>query len=177
MALDKQDRTGLTAAKNEDPEKKKYFKIEKSSTAPAGASWSTEAVQRRQQQERAGRAARQRAHILQNHIRRSPVQRDATSSALLARETEARRTGVDAAWNRADEGHLGAAVWASGVVAKGSVPYASTRTPEAANAARYGNIPCFYVSAEDDKTGLGVAYVCKSALCFSFVLLFCGLRS
>ncbi|KAH7320926.1 hypothetical protein B0I35DRAFT_450538 [Stachybotrys elegans] len=143
-----------------DPAKKKYFKIEKSSTAPAGAAWSADAVQRRQEQECAARAARVRAHIVQNHIRRSRIVRDVPTSGMLARETEARRTGIDTAagWSRADEGDLGAAVWAAGVVGKGSVPYASTSTSQPARGSRHGNIPCFYVSGDDDKTGLGVAY-------------------
>ena len=44
-------------------------------------------------------------------------------------------------------------VWARGVVDKGSISF----VPSFARAT-FANMPCFYVNAEDTKTGLGVAY-------------------
>ncbi|KAM0379877.1 hypothetical protein ACHAPK_000458 [Fusarium culmorum] len=135
-----------------DPEKKKYFKIEKTQTAPSSAAWSTDAVKRRKVEEKIQKSVQRRAHLVRNHIKRHFITKDTVASALLAREA-----GLPYAAERGrgklDDGDLGAASWAEGLVAKGNVPFAPSFARQ-----RYPNMPCFYVSGEDEKTGLGVVY-------------------
>ncbi|KAF4976564.1 hypothetical protein FZEAL_6783 [Fusarium zealandicum] len=135
-----------------DAEKKKYFKIEKSQTAPSAASWSTDAVKKRKVEDRAEEAAQRRAHLIRNHIKRHFVTKDTVTSGLLAREAGL-PSAAECGRGRIDDGELGAAAWSDGLVAKGSVPFA----PSFARA-RYANMPCFYVGGDDEKTGLGIAY-------------------
>ncbi|GKU05671.1 myocyte-specific enhancer factor 2d [Fusarium langsethiae] len=135
-----------------DPEKKKYFKIEKTQTAPSSVAWSSDAVKRRKVEEKIQKSVQRRAHLVRNHIKRHFIAKDAVASALLAREV-----GLPYAAERGrgklEDGDLGAAAWAGGLVAKGNVPFAPSFARQ-----RYPNISCFYVSNEDNKTGLGVAY-------------------
>ncbi|KAJ3531590.1 hypothetical protein NM208_g8809 [Fusarium decemcellulare] len=134
------------------PKRKKYFKIEKSQTAPSSAAWSSDVVKRRRIENKTQEAARDRAHLLRNHIKRHYVTRDVVVSGLLSREIGMPYAN-EPGRGRLEDGDLGAASWADGVVAKGSVPFA----PSFARA-RYANMPCFYVAGEDEKTGLGAAY-------------------
>lgn len=53
-------------------------------------------------------------------------------------------------------GELYSVAWAKGLVDKGHISF----VPSFARAT-FANMPCFYVSAEDTKTGLGVAYASK----------------
>ncbi|KAJ4261460.1 hypothetical protein NW762_006885 [Fusarium torreyae] len=135
-----------------DPEKKKYFKIEKTQTAPSSAAWSSDAVKRRKIDNKTQKAVRHRAHLIRNHIKRHFVAKDDVTSALLAREIGSPFV-AERGRGRIEDGDLGAAAWAAGLVAKGNVPFAPSFARK-----RYANMPCFYVSGEDEKTGLGVAY-------------------
>ncbi|KAF7554964.1 hypothetical protein G7046_g6664 [Stylonectria norvegica] len=135
-----------------DPEKKKYFKIEKAYTAPLAASWSSDAVKRRKVHDGATRAASQRAHLVRRHIRRSALWGDAVQAGALAREMGLPRT-AEFGRGAIDHAEVAADAWARGVVDKGSIPF----VPSFARA-RFANMPCFYVGGEDTKTGLGVAY-------------------
>ncbi|POR38076.1 Plasma membrane ATPase, partial [Tolypocladium paradoxum] len=75
-----------------DEAKKKYFKIEKSHTAPSSASWSSDSVKKRKAEDATRQAARHRAHLVRNHIKRhGGLGRDVVASGLLAREAERRR--------------------------------------------------------------------------------------
>ena len=139
-----------------DTEKRKYFKIEKSHTAPSAAAWSSDEVKRRKIQDRAGQAARQREYLVRNHIKRSGLARDIVTSGVLARELGEGRA-AELGRGRAEDGDVGAAAWSAGVVEKGCIPFA----PSFARA-RFANMSCFYVSGDDSKTGLGVAYASKS---------------
>jgi hypothetical protein len=138
-----------------DHDKKKYFKIEKTQTAPSSAAWSSDAVKRRKVEEKIQKSAQHRAYLIRNHIKRHFIAKDAVVSALLAREV-----GLPYAAERGrgklEDGDLGAAAWADGLVAKGNVPFAPSFARQ-----RYPNMPCFHVSGEDEKTGLGVAYASK----------------
>ncbi|KAL3959825.1 hypothetical protein ACCO45_004942 [Purpureocillium lilacinum] len=139
-----------------DEAKNKYFKIEKSHTAPPSAAWSADSVKKRRVEDTARREARHRAHLVRNHVKRSVLRRNILPAGLLARETEIVRSaagGVAGYGARADDGDLGAAAWVSGVVDKGHVPF----VPSFART-RFANMPCFYVGGDDTKTGLGVAY-------------------
>ncbi|KAK7415593.1 hypothetical protein QQZ08_012290 [Neonectria magnoliae] len=135
-----------------DAEKKKYFKIQKSHTAPVNAAYSSDAVKRRKIQDRTVQAARQRAHLVRNHIKRHPISRDAVSGGLLTREIGLGYM-AERGRGRIEDSDLAADAWAGGVVAKGSLSFA----PSFARA-RYANMPCFYVGGEDTKTGLGVTF-------------------
>lgn len=137
-----------------DEARGKYFKVEKSHTAPPSAAWSADAVRKRRADEGARKEARHRAHLVRNHIKRSALRRDVLSGGLASRETEAARVALGPGYGgRAEDTDLGGAAWAAGAVDKGHVPFA----PSFARA-RAANMPCFYVGGEDCKTGLGVAY-------------------
>lgn len=156
--------------------KKKYFKIEKSQTAPAAASWSAEAVKQRALQEAADQRALRRAQLVRRHVKRSPLRRKIVPGGLLSRELGAdyvlpagaedgrRAVGTTAA------GDVRVAAWVDGVQRKGGIPLARARFPggrrtagdddddEAARA----NVACFWVGGE-------VAYASTSGyLIFSF---------
>lgn len=139
----------------QDPEKRKYFKIEKANTAPSAAAWSSEAVKRRKIQDTAIEAQRQRAHLVRNHIKRHTIQQNAISGPLLSRELG---LGFSAEHGRGRTEHaeLGTEAWVKGVVEKGRIPF----VPSFARM-RFANMPCFYVGVEDTKTGLGIAYASK----------------
>ncbi|KAH6950486.1 hypothetical protein HG530_011113 [Fusarium avenaceum] len=135
-----------------DSVKKKYFKIEQTQTAPASVAWSKDAVKRRKIEDKAQKVAQRRAHLIRNHIKRHFVSNDAVTSALLTREINLPYAS-ERGRGRLEEGDLGAAAWASGLVSKGDIPFAPSFARQ-----RYANMPCFYVAGEDEKTGLGVAY-------------------
>ncbi|KYK61715.1 hypothetical protein DCS_02858 [Drechmeria coniospora] len=135
-----------------DEGKQKYFKIEKTHTAPPSVAWSSDAVRKRKLEDSARRAARERSRLLRNHVKRHPFRRSIVDSGLFAREMEVRSV-AEHGYGREMDGDLGAAAWAGGAVDKGHVPFA----PSFART-RVANMPCFYVGGEDEKTGLGVAY-------------------
>ncbi|KAL9575670.1 hypothetical protein ACKAV7_000468 [Fusarium commune] len=135
-----------------DNEKKKYFKIEKTHTAPSSAAWSSDAVKRRKVEHEAQKLAERQAHQVKKHIKRHFVARDTVSSALLTREIGLPYV-AESGRGRVEDEDLGAAAWARGLVAKGNIPFAPSFARE-----RHANMPCFYVSGEDEKTGLGASY-------------------
>ncbi|TXC04424.1 hypothetical protein FocTR4_00001760 [Fusarium oxysporum f. sp. cubense] len=135
-----------------DNEKKKYFKIEKTHTAPSSAAWSSDAVKRRKVEHEAQKLAERQAHQVKKHIKRHFVARDTVSSALLTREIGLPYV-AESGRGRVEDEDLGAAGWARGLVAKGNIPFAPSFARE-----RHANMPCFYVSGEDEKTGLGASY-------------------
>ncbi|EXK93896.1 hypothetical protein FOQG_05065 [Fusarium oxysporum f. sp. raphani 54005] len=135
-----------------DNEKKKYFKIEKTHTAPSSAAWSSDAVKRRKVEHEAQKLAERQAHQVKKHIKRHFVARDTVSSALLTREIGLPYV-AESGRGRVEDEDLGAAAWARGLVAKGNVPFAPSFARE-----RRANMPCFYVSGDDEKTGLGASY-------------------
>ncbi|KAH7133379.1 hypothetical protein B0J13DRAFT_100462 [Dactylonectria estremocensis] len=135
-----------------DPEKKKYFKIQKSHAAPTDAAYSSDAVKRRRVNDRTVLAAKKRAHAVRNHIRRHPMNQDAMFGGILAREFGLARV-AECGRGRVEDGDVAAMAWAHGAVDKGSVPFA----PSFARG-QCPNMPCLYVNGEDTKTGLGMAY-------------------
>ncbi|KAG5749720.1 hypothetical protein H9Q69_006813 [Fusarium xylarioides] len=135
-----------------DNEKKKYFKIERTHTAPSSAAWSSDAVKRRKVEHEAQKLAERQAHQVKKHIKRHFVARDTVTSALLTREIGLPYV-AERGRGRVEDEDLGAAAWARGSVAKGNVPFAPSFARE-----RRANMPCFYVSGDDEKTGLGASY-------------------
>ncbi|EQL00867.1 WD40 repeat-like-containing domain protein [Ophiocordyceps sinensis CO18] len=65
--------------------------------------------------------------------------------------------GAEPNWASIDDGDLGAAAWAGAAVNKGHVPF----YPSFETTPNFANIPCLYVSGDDHKTGLGVAYATR----------------
>lgn len=135
-----------------DESKRKYFRIEKSQTAPSSATWTTDTVKRRKIDDDARKAARRRAQLVKNHIRRHAIRREVVTGGLLAREME-HRLVAEAGMGRPADGDIGAATWVGGVLDKGHISF----VPSFARS-RFANMPCFYVGGQDCKTGLGVAY-------------------
>ncbi|KAI8253388.1 hypothetical protein K4K58_007218 [Colletotrichum sp. SAR11_239] len=141
-----------------DEEKGKYFKIEKTQSAPQNAAWSAESVKRRKVKHREAEAVAARQERLKRHIVRSAVLRDPLLGGFLEaelgvvkRERKIRSGGGCGSSFGVND--VPAAAWARGLTDKGDVPF----VPSFATG-RFPNIPCFWVSGHDDKTGLGVAY-------------------
>lgn len=161
-----------------DEEKGKYFKIEKTQSAPQNAAWSAESVKRRKVKHREAEAVAARQERLKRHIVRSAVLRDPLLGGFLEaelgvvkRERKIRSGGGGGSSFGVND--VPAAAWAKGLTDKGDVPF----VPSFATG-RFPNIPCFWVSGHDDKTGLGVAYASELALVRSWVgvrmLKFCS---
>ncbi|KAG6010995.1 hypothetical protein E4U21_000024 [Claviceps maximensis] len=126
-----------------DVTKKKYFKIEKSHTAPPQASWSADAVKRRRQEDILREEARKKADLVKRHVRRHSLRRDILGEGLLRREVEYVDASIAA-------GELRCAAWAGGVADKGRLSF----VPDAAGAEeekRAPNMCCLWV-------GCGIAY-------------------
>lgn len=135
-----------------DSEKKKYFKIEKSQTAPSSAQWSSESVKRRKVEVRVAQEASNRARLIKNHIKRSVLRHDIVNSGLFARETGHQRN-AESGRGRAEDGDVAAAMWARELTDKGQIAFAPSMTWNT-----YPHMPCFYVSGEDSGTESAVAY-------------------
>lgn len=121
-----------------DPEKGKYFKIEKSHTAPGGAAWSSDAVKRRKTEEVAEQAVQRRRRELRRHIARHALREDVLLGGMLRREVDG--MGPFGA------GDVRAAGWAGGVVRKGAVRFGQGQG---------ANLPCLWVGGTEE---MGVAY-------------------
>jgi hypothetical protein len=140
-----------------DEEKKRYFKTERTQTAPATATWSSDAVKRRKLEDRSAREAARRSAQLRNHVRRHPFFAEPLRGGLLSRELGG---GTERGpWAPREREDVVAKAWAAGLVDKGQVPF----VPSFARP-RHPNIPSFYVNGDDEKTGMGVAYVSELAL-------------
>ncbi|RCI09955.1 hypothetical protein L249_8582 [Ophiocordyceps polyrhachis-furcata BCC 54312] len=125
-----------------DKEKRRYFKIEATQTAPPSA-WSTDAVKRREAEDSALEAERQQALVLCGHIRRHELKRDVVASALLDRETAV----------PVDDADVAAAAWADNVVEKGQIPFVPSFVRY-----KYPNMPCLYVGGDDVASAPGAVY-------------------
>lgn len=124
-----------------DSDKKRYFKIEAGKTAPQTAAWSAENVKRRKLEENIVAVTQKRLKESEGHINRSSVLAEPLMGGFFLRELGQipRDTQV--------------ASWAKGLCHKGDVSFGWVGQPRA-----YPNIPLFYVSGQDKKTGLGVVY-------------------
>lgn len=139
-----------------DAERKKYYKIEKSQTAPSSVAWSADEVKRRRIVDLAKKEEDRRARLLKNHIKRNAALRtNVIAHSLLGHEIGAVSTAAGYVRVYGERG-IGAEVWSKGLVEKGVIPF----VPSFARS-RFANMPCFYVGGDDDKTGMGVAYASK----------------
>jgi hypothetical protein len=128
-----------------DPDKKRYFRVERSHTAPLQAAWSAENVKRRRFLDEQAELVRQRHELTSRHIKRAAVSREPLMGASMEREF-----GAGSSRAVAD---IPSAAWAGGLLAKGEIPFVPSFSRS-----RYPNMPCFFVGGDDVKTGLGVAY-------------------
>ncbi|KAL6690110.1 plasma-membrane proton-e [Trichoderma pleuroticola] len=135
-----------------DAEKKRYFAIEKSHTAPASAEWSSASVKRRRLESQAAEEASQEEELIKNHVKRNVLINDAAASGLLARELGASRT-AEAGRGKLENEDVAAALWARGVADKGSVAFGLTLHYET-----HPHMPCFYVSGKECGTESAIAY-------------------
>ncbi|KAL7950994.1 hypothetical protein V8C42DRAFT_308179 [Trichoderma barbatum] len=135
-----------------DTEKKKYFAIEKSHTAPASAQWSSASVKRRKLESQAADKAAKEKQLIKNHVKRSVLIHDAAASALLARETGSRRA-AEAGRGMPETKDIAAAMWARGLTDKGRVAFGMSREYET-----HPHMPCFYISGKECGTESAIAY-------------------
>lgn len=139
-----------------DEEKKKYFKIEKNSTAPSSAAWSADNVKKRRlEDEEAARAVRRmtldkrrvaRAKVLQHSLMGGFLDRELFGGGghhhprLLGKVTSA------------------AAAFADGLVDRGMLPLKDARWSSSSN------VRHMYVDGQDRNTDLCVAFASESSL-------------
>ncbi|KAL7906857.1 hypothetical protein GGI35DRAFT_457054 [Trichoderma velutinum] len=135
-----------------DAEKKKYFAIEKSHTAPASAKWSSASVKRRKIESQAAEEASKEKELIKNSVKRNVLTHDAATSGLLARELGTPRT-AEAGRGRLENEDVAAAMWARGVTDKGSVAFGLSLHYET-----HPHMPCFYVSGKECGTESAIAY-------------------
>jgi hypothetical protein len=129
-----------------DEEKKRYFKVESSQTAPATSAWSSDSVKKRKLESKEATAALQRLGLEKSLVKRSPLLGDPLVGGAYVREHGVPRRGVPEA------------SYARGFVEKGSMPLKDARWGS------NGNLSHLCVIGADRKTGLGVAYASKPAL-------------
>ncbi|KAL1894838.1 hypothetical protein Cpir12675_003483 [Ceratocystis pirilliformis] len=167
-----------------DAEKKRYFKIEKSSNATSSAKWTTSAVRKREEEEEAAAEVQRKRLAVARHMKRSPILSNSLRGAWLAREFgpdlgECSVTG--AGWNQRQRAarNLSDAVgriWASSIRVMGRLQFnpsphvgAGGRVDAGYGRHRQMNLPCLWIgSCGSSCTGL--AYTCESK-CFGSILL------
>ncbi|CAH0001867.1 unnamed protein product [Clonostachys byssicola] len=127
-----------------DEERKKYFKVEKSSTAPSASTWSSDAVKRRKVEHQASEVVRERDWEVRHHIKRHRLWDHAVASGTLKREIR-----DDLSWE--GEGNLKAAAWVDGLEAKGEVRFRPQHRSS-------GHLPCLWVGGQEQGLETAVAY-------------------
>ncbi|KAM0511159.1 hypothetical protein ACHAPE_010181 [Trichoderma viride] len=135
-----------------DSEKKKYFKIEKTQTAPSSAQWSSESVKRRKVESKIAQESSNRAQLVKNHIKRSVLRNDIVNSGLFARETGHQRA-AESGRGRVEDEDVAAAMWARELTDKGQTAFTPSMTWNT-----YPHMPSFYVSGQECGTDSAVAY-------------------
>ncbi|KAI1506574.1 hypothetical protein F5X99DRAFT_8807 [Biscogniauxia marginata] len=123
-----------------DPERRRYFKIEDSKTAPSTAAWSSENVKKRRLEDETATAALRRMNLTKNRIARSKVLSEPLIGGFFARE-----------YGDADR-DVPAVCFARGLLEKGQLPLADARWRTSSNVGH------MYISGQDTKTGLCTAY-------------------
>ncbi|KAK8094480.1 hypothetical protein PG997_001165 [Apiospora hydei] len=123
-----------------DEEKKRYFKVESSRTAPTTSSWSSDNVKKRRLESQEAAAVLRRLSLDKGRLKRSRLMNDALTGGVYAREYGLVRRDVQEAG------------YAKGIVEKGMIPLADARWRSSTNVRQ------LCVIGADTKTGLGVAY-------------------
>ncbi|KAI1364216.1 hypothetical protein F5Y08DRAFT_218136 [Xylaria arbuscula] len=130
-----------------DSEKRRYFKVEQSKTAPANAAWSSDSVKRRKLHDEATAVALRHLSLAKNRIRQARVLHDPLTGGFLAREYGAH------------EDDMQAACFASGLIHKGCMPLKMGGIGPHANSETARRM---LVVGYDYKTGLCNAYAAMS---------------
>ena len=138
-----------------DPERKKYFKIEKSQTAPGGAAWSAYTVKRRRLEDEEGVRALRRADVERRRRARAPVLTHPLIGGRLDRELGGPRRS---AANLAPP-----AGFAAGLVAAGKIPLKDARWESSRT-----NVDHLCIDNQDSNTDMCVAFASKSLFCSFF---------
>ncbi|KAI1323827.1 hypothetical protein F5Y16DRAFT_382687 [Xylariaceae sp. FL0255] len=128
-----------------DPDKRKYFKIEASKTAPPSASWSSDKVKRRKLADENAAEERRRTELSRGHIRPACVLNDALTGGFFARECGAMSDDMQAA------------CFARGLRDEGSVSLAmpSSRPEWEGTSSGFGpQVRRMYVDGQDQRTGM-----------------------
>ncbi|VUC35122.1 unnamed protein product [Clonostachys rosea] len=133
-----------------DEEKKKYFKVEKSSTAPSASTWSSDAVKRRKIEHQASEVVRKRDWELRRHIKRHKLWDHTVTSGTLKWEIR-----DDLNWKGED--NMKAAAWAGGLEAKGEFRFDFDHR-------RGPHLPCLWIGGQEQGLESAVAYTSKSSL-------------
>lgn len=129
-----------------DPEKKKYFKIEKSHTAPLAAAYAAHNVKRRKRHAADTEARERRAKLTQRHIKRSRALREPGLGGLLNRELGLRDPSLGGRRSAAD---VPAAIFAAKLCDRGCIYF---RDSEILNR-RAAHPECFWVGSSPGSAG------------------------
>lgn len=137
-----------------DAEKKKYFKIEKSHTAPGGAAWSADSVKRRRLEDEDAARALYRASLDRRRVARARVLGHCLTGGFLDRELfgpPGNGNGRGRRGGRGEEG-LREAAFADALVPRGNLPlwHALWTSP--------ANVNHLYVDGQDRNTDMCVAF-------------------
>ncbi|KAI1343992.1 hypothetical protein F5Y15DRAFT_368721 [Xylariaceae sp. FL0016] len=125
-----------------DPVTGRYYKIEKSGTAPANAAWSADNVKKRRLQDKKSAAAVHRRNLTKKRVTRSEALKNPLIAGFLDRHIGHARPD------------LPAAAFASGMLEKGQMPLLDTRW-----SSRSATVKHMYIGGQDLKTGLCTAWV------------------
>lgn len=128
-----------------DEEKKRFFKIEKSQTAPSKSVWSNDKVKKRKIEDQKTQKAAARTAQNRNRVKRSPALGNSLSASLLAHEHH----GLH---NRAHE-DMGSALVAANMNYKGVILFNDMRW------GRSQHISSMSVVGKDEYADLGFAFV------------------
>ncbi|KAI0974843.1 hypothetical protein F4678DRAFT_421046 [Xylaria arbuscula] len=123
-----------------DAEKRRYFKVENSNTAPKDAAWSSDSVKRRKLRDEDAATALRHLNIAKARIKRAQVLREPLMGGFFAREYGAA------------EDDMQAACFAQGLRHKGCISFLPNS---------YDNpteVKHMFISGRDDKTGLCNVY-------------------
>ncbi|KAI2641946.1 hypothetical protein GGS21DRAFT_500477 [Xylaria nigripes] len=120
-----------------DRDKRRYFKIENSRTAPANAAWSARNVKRQKLQDEDAAATQRHLQLCSSRIKRAKVLSDPLTGGFFAREYGAMKSDMQAT------------CFVQGLKNKGTVPLLMGRGLE---------ITDMYIGGQDRRTGLCAAY-------------------
>ncbi|XXG97136.1 Mitochondrial DNA replication protein yhm2 [Hypoxylon texense] len=123
-----------------DEKKRRYFKVEKGTTAPGDAAWSSDNVKKRKLEDAASVEALRKLNLNKNRIVRSEAVNQPIMGGFFARECG--ETDLD----------LPAAAFAQGFVEKGKVPLANTAWGSNTN------VKHMFVAGKDHKNDICTVY-------------------
>lgn len=127
-----------------DPEKKRYFKIEGSHTAPTESAWSADTVKKRKLEDQKTEVVLRRLNLNKPRIKRSKVLAGPLTGGFLAREYGSLQDDIVPS------------IIAAGIVGKGGIPFIDARWSASQN------MTSMCIVGEEPWTNLAFGYFCKS---------------